>query len=78
MALIQIENYYMHELSLQNGLPQTTKPDTNNHGYGLKSIVSIVELYGGTAEVKAEDGIFLLSLIIPIPLDQRTVVQYNN
>ena len=67
-AFIQIENYFSGPLVLQNGLPRTTKEDENNHGYGLKSIQRITERYGGIMNISSEDGIFLLSILIPIPV----------
>ncbi|MCD7918668.1 MAG: ATP-binding protein [Clostridiales bacterium] len=66
-AFIQIENYYAQPVRLQDGLPLTTKPDAENHGYGLKSIRSITERYGGVMDIAAEDNIFRLNILIPIP-----------
>ncbi|MCD8340978.1 MAG: ATP-binding protein [Clostridiales bacterium] len=66
-AFIQIENYYARPVRLQDGLPLTTKPDAENHGYGLKSIRSITERYGGVMDIAAEDNIFRLNILIPIP-----------
>ena len=65
MLYIQLENYYEGTLDWQEGLPRTKKGDAANHGYGLKSIRSIVHTYGGKLEVKAEDGIFYLEIMIP-------------
>lgn len=67
-AFIQIENYFSGPLVLQNGLPRTTKGDESNHGYGLKSIQRITERYGGIMNISSEDGIFMLSILIPIPV----------
>ncbi|MCC8065273.1 MAG: ATP-binding protein [Clostridiales bacterium] len=66
-AFIQIENYYAQPIRLQDGLPLTTKPDAENHGYGLKSIRSITERYGGVMDIATEDSIFRLNILIPIP-----------
>lgn len=68
IVLIQIENYYDHDLNLAGGLPATTKADPDQHGFGLKSIASIAGQYGGVADVKTEDGLFLLSVMIPLPI----------
>lgn len=35
---IRLENTYAGELKFEGGLPVTTKADSRNHGYGLKSI----------------------------------------
>ncbi len=65
MLYIQLENYYEGTLDLHNGLPRTQKRDAVNHGFGLKSISSIVRAYGGEIEVRTEDQIFYLEIMIP-------------
>ena len=65
MLYIQLENYYDGTLNIQNGLPQTRKPDVENHGFGLRSIYSIVNNYGGKVNIRTEDQIFYLEIIIP-------------
>ncbi len=65
MLYIQLENYYDGTLELQDGLPRTRKKDTENHGYGLKSIRSIVHSYGGKIEVRTEGQVFYLEIMIP-------------
>jgi hypothetical protein len=65
MLYIQLENYYEGTLQMQDGLPRTRKRDIENHGYGLKSIRSIVHAYGGKIEVRTEDHIFYLEIVIP-------------
>ena len=66
-AFIQVENYFDHPILLEGGLPRTTKEDRDSHGFGLKSIRAVVERYGGTMSVAAEDGIFQLSILVPRP-----------
>ncbi len=65
MLYIQLENYYEGMLQMQDGLLRTRKKDAENHGYGLKSIRSIVHAYGGKIEVRTEDHIFYLEIVIP-------------
>lgn len=48
-------------------LPQTTKVDAANHGFGLRSIQTIVKKYGGTMEIRQENGWFCLFCYMPIP-----------
>lgn len=62
---IRVENCYEGELRFVDGLPATGK-DARYHGYGMKSIRSIVEKYGGSMTVKAQDGWFELRVLIPI------------
>lgn len=49
-----------------NDLPRTTKTaEPGYHGFGLKSIRYTAEKYGGFLNVEAENGIFLLRVVIP-------------
>ncbi|MCD7735154.1 MAG: GHKL domain-containing protein [Clostridiales bacterium] len=65
MAVIQIENYYDGVLQMNQGLPVTTKGNSMDHGYGLKSIREIAQKYGGSLSVDTENQIFLLSVLLP-------------
>lgn len=62
---IQVENAFSQSLRFQDDLPVTTKPDAINHGYGLKSIRRIVEQYEGVVSVEAENGHFILHILLP-------------
>ena len=64
---IMVENRFDGEVELQNGMPKTTKGDTAFHGFGVKSIKSIAEKYGGSLRVRAEDGWFRIGILIPRP-----------
>lgn len=66
-AIIQIQNRYEGTLTLKNGLPLTSKGDTDNHGFGLRSMRKIAEKYQGTLSVKLEDKAFLLYVMLPLP-----------
>ena len=63
---IRIENCYEGEINFVGGLPSTWK-DARYHGYGMKSIRSIVEKYNGSMTVKAENGWFELRILFPLP-----------
>lgn len=65
MTKIQIENPYDGELFFRENLPITTKNDVDNHGFGLKSIRAVAERYGGYVSVSAEDGLFILHILLP-------------
>ncbi len=65
-AYIQIENYFDHELTQENGIFISTKKDPQNHGFGVESMKRIVQKYGGTLDIAAEDNIFVVSILIPI------------
>lgn len=67
MASIHIENYYEGPLTLVNGIPATSKPDAENHGFGTKSMRLICERYGGTFAIDATDTTFAVNMLIPLP-----------
>ncbi|MBP5092076.1 MAG: sensor histidine kinase [Bacilli bacterium] len=48
-----------------DGLPITSKANKANHGYGIKSIAYVARKYEGDLTIKAEDGIFHLSILLP-------------
>lgn len=66
-AFVQISNYYDKLGPTRNGIPETTKGDTAEHGFGLLSIREIVERYNGVLDIETKQGIFLLSILIPCP-----------
>lgn len=70
MVSIHVENYYntFEEIKFEDGLP-LSKKDKNYHGFGMRSIKMICEKYGGSVCVTAEDGIFNLDMMIPVPKD---------
>lgn len=63
MLVIQEENYFDGELTFQDGLPQTIKPDKNYHGFGMRSIKMIVHKYDGEMTAFVTDDIFHLNII---------------
>ena len=63
--IIRFENYTELELTTKDSLPITTKKDRQYHGYGLKSIRSTVEKYGGSMTVNVKDNWFILRFLIP-------------
>jgi len=67
MVSIHVENYFSGSVSFDNGLPKTTKVDTANHGFGMRSIRATVEEHDGSLTLGAEGGIFRLDALIPIP-----------
>lgn len=64
---IRIENYFGGTLDFEEGIPITTKKDKAYHGFGVRSIRSSVENYGGTMTIATENGWFELKILIPIP-----------
>lgn len=65
LILIRIENYFITPLQIQSGNFLTTKKDVHYHGYGLKSIKSIVNKHGGSVSIKTDNNWFKLIILIP-------------
>lgn len=69
-VLLTFENYFTGELRTEDGDIVTRRHDRSRHGYGLKSIRYTAEKYGGSMTVNAEDGWFVLRILVPIPSDR--------
>lgn len=50
-----------------NLLPKTTKKDSKNHGYGLRSMEESVRKYGGSMEVHRDEDVFTFFCYLPFP-----------
>ena len=64
MLVIIVENHAVSEQPISG---ETTKEDTFSHGFGLPNIRKAVERYGGQCNIKTENGMFILKILIPIP-----------
>ncbi|MDO4432629.1 MAG: GHKL domain-containing protein [Aerococcaceae bacterium] len=62
---IRLENRFEGQLEFVDNLPKTTKRKTDYHGFGLKSIQTIVQQYGGSLEIIEREGWFELSILFP-------------
>lgn len=62
--LLCITNPYSGAVTMANGIPVSDKP---GHGFGVKSIQSIVSRHHGMCIFTAEDGIFVLRVVLPLP-----------
>ena len=67
MLFLEIENYYDRPFGFKDGIPQTTKQQDGDHGFGLRSIQYTVLKYGGMMQIQAEHDIFALHITIPLP-----------
>ena len=63
---IKIDNFYINQLNIVNGVFLTTKENKQNHGYGIRSIKGIVEKYGGTVTIITENHWFSVMILIPM------------
>ena len=67
---VRVENWLENAegIKLKDGLPETSKQDKDNHGFGLKSIKLIAEKYNGSLAVSTEiKNLFSLNILIPLP-----------
>jgi len=64
VSIIQTYNYYVGDIVVENGLPITNKDEKEVHGFGLKSIRYIVDLYRGNVSFNIEKDIFNLQIMI--------------
>ena len=63
LVVLQIENTYGGSVNIVDGMPRTTKQE-GGHGFGTRSIQRIAEKHGGGMSVRAENGIFKLSVVM--------------
>ena len=64
--LLRFDNYFEHDLLWEDGVLQTSKPDKNSHGFGLKSIGHAVDKYQGQVTSQTMEGRFLLTVTFPL------------
>lgn len=65
MYVIKIINpCSMKDMETSDVILETTKNNTALHGWGVKSVVSTVEKYGGTCQIKVKDNEFCFSVMI--------------
>ena len=63
---VKIANYCEDPVEIKSGkMPETTKANKKNHGFGLKSIRQSVEKYGGTVTIVMDQSWFVLNLLFP-------------
>ena len=67
LALISVKNYYQAVPQFKDKLPVTTKNNTVEHGYGMKSIQAVVSKYNGQLEIHTDHNIFELDIMFPVP-----------
>lgn len=62
---IQLQNYCSEPLQFEHGIPQTSKPDKQNHGFGVRSMQLLTEKYGGELSFRQEEDVVSLYLLLP-------------
>ncbi len=71
--VISITNPMKEAPSFEDGLPVSTKEPNGFHGFGIRSIRSTVQKYGGETVIDIRDGFFCLSITIPLPEETRNI-----
>lgn len=62
--IIRVSNSCTTNPNIQDGCLQTSKPDSRHHGWGLKSVQTVVEKYQGTMEYTWTDSHFAISIML--------------
>lgn len=66
-VIISVKNTYGRPIQYENDEIVTSKPiDSEEHGIGIKNIVSVINKYNGSHAIKVMDGEFLFSIVIPL------------
>ena len=52
------------EIDLETGLPETTKKDANNHGFGLANIRKVALKYYGDIDINQQENEFRLTVML--------------
>ena len=66
MCIFNTSNFVRGGVVMSEGMPLTRKTDTENHGFGAKSMKNVVLKYGGQISFFVEGNIFKMAAIIPI------------
>lgn len=63
--ILVVKNPYEHALKRnQDGDFQSTKPEKNRHGYGIRSIRRIAKAYDGDIMIDTDNGLFILTVVL--------------
>ena len=60
---LHAENTFARRPIFSGGLPQTSKSDEVNHGFGTKSIQAVVDKYGGNLLLDCDDQLFTVNIV---------------
>lgn len=54
------------ELNEETGLPGSTKPNSQNHGFGLANIRKVAQKYYGDIDIEQKDHVFKLTILLMV------------
>ncbi|MDF2536980.1 MAG: hypothetical protein K0S76_1, partial [Herbinix sp.] len=63
--VVSTENVYVGKVEMEGELPKSKSKEAG-HGFGIKSMVAIVERHGGLYSFETEGGVFVLRLLLPL------------
>lgn len=66
-VVIKIENKIEDSILSKNPSLQTTKEDSQSHGFGIEGVRQKILFYNGAINICEENGMFIVSCIIPKP-----------
>ncbi len=61
---LKVENPFVGEIMLEQGLPVTTKPKSQQHGLGLSTVKKLVERDGGVFQFSTENQTFVVDILL--------------
>lgn len=61
---IIVKNRISSSVIADNQKLSTTKADTHNHGYGLKSVKMLAEFHNGMVDIYEKDGFFIVNTLL--------------
>ena len=64
---IHCANRFSGRLIEHDGTLHTLKPNADEHGFGYRSMEEIVARYDGSITHRAEDGSFVVNILLPLP-----------
>lgn len=65
--LVRLENSYSGQRTSTSVPLQTTKADRRMHGFGLRNVKRVLDRYGGTMAITTAEGVFTMSMLLPMP-----------
>ncbi|MDD4850495.1 MAG: ATP-binding protein, partial [Gemmiger sp.] len=70
--VVNITNPLKGPLEMVDGLPVSTKPSHVTGGWGVRAMQDITKKYGGILSTEANNGVFVLHVVIPRPAEQAS------
>ena len=67
LAVMRLTNNFAGDLSKKGNRLATTKRHSERHGFGMESIDDIAQKHGGAMSFEANNGTFVLNVVIPLP-----------